>query len=279
MLHLANGDSAAAALARAGLPGELATWADCLDQGPLQGAPGTRKFRALRAQFLGGAGVSDAREVEAQLERWDAPLLLRPDEVVCWFEADLTCQLALVHHLALRPCSLVMTAKPIPQHAPEELAALLPVRQQPTAAIIGLARAAWAAVSGPDPQAILSLLPEAFDPLPFLPRALLRLLEELPEPGSGLSRSERQMLEEGGSFAKAQAREEVPFLTDSFFALAWSGLEDAGLVADGKVTADGRASLARTLDYRARAQDRWVGGALLQGPRCFRWDRTRVLAP
>jgi hypothetical protein len=108
---------------------------------------------------------------------------------------------------------------------------------------------------------------------------LRRLLEELPAPGSGLSRTDRQLLETGADFKAAQSREQAPFFTDLWFALRSAELQEAGVSRDGKLTQQGRDCLAGTLDYRARAPDRWVGGVLLHGRRCFRWDGARVVPP
>lgn len=276
MLHLANGDDAAGVLRKAKLPGEVASWADCLDQGPLQGRPGTGQFRALRAEFLAGRGLGDQHP---QLDAWDAPLLLRPDEVVLWLEADLNCQLALLHHLALRPASLVLTPVPVAKYAPEELAALLPMRTQPSAALVGLAQAGWSAVTSPDPREIEKLLESDTSAMPFLAKALRRLLEELPAPGSGLSRTDRQILETGADFKASQAREEEPFITDLFFALRIEELHESGLIDDGQLTSLGRDCLAGRLDYRTLAKPRWVGGVLLQGPSSYRWEGSGVVAP
>lgn len=268
MLHLANGDHAADVLRRAGLPGEVAAWADCLDQGPLSGRAGTAQFRTLRAAFLESCGLGDTR---AQLDAWDAPLLLRPDEVVLWFESDLNCQLALLHHLSARPASLVLTPAPVANYAPEELASMFPHRTQPNRAILGVAQAAWNAVTSPDPREIEKVLQTDLRALPFLGPALRRLLEELPAPGSGLSRTDRQILETGGDFRTSQAREEVPFITDVFFALRVEELH-------GALSEPERAAcLAGRLDYRARAPDRWVGGVRLAGVPCWRWDGTRAV--
>ena len=105
--------------------------------------------------------------------------------------------------------------------------------------------------------------------------ALLRLLQELPEVGSGLSRTERAILEEEGSFPRVQAREAVPWITDLFFARTVSELHEAGMFDEPARSQ----CLAGELDYRARAPDRWVGGVLLQGDRCFRRDDERIVPP
>lgn len=268
VLHVANGDHALSVLREAGLPGEVTAWSDVLDQGPLRGQPATEEFRALRVAWLAGNGAGDADQVRAQLEAWDAALIAPADETVLWFEADLTCQLALLHHLVLVDASAVVTQDPVPEQ--KELAALLATRTRYDRA---QAARAWAAVSSPDPRRIESLnlsgLPPQMGP------ALRRLIEELPEIGSGLSRTEREVLEEEGSFPAVQRREPVPWITDLFFARVVTELYEAGMFDE---PARGEC-LAGRLDYRARARDRWVGGVLLQGTSCFRWDGRRIVAP
>ena len=268
MLHVANGDHALGVLRAAGLPGEVVAWSDVLDQGPLRGVPGTPEFREARAQWLAANGAAALPRVQAQLAAWDEALRTPSDETVLWFEADLTCQLALLHHLVLVDASAVVTQEPVPFQ--KDFTSLLQQRRRHDRR---QARKAWDAVAAPDPRGI-----EALD-LSGLPRqmgpALRRLLEELPEPRSGLSRTERAILEEDASFPRVQAREPVPWITDLFFANVVSALHEAGLF-DEPARTD---CLEGRLDYRTRAADRWVGGVLLQGARCFRWDGSRVAAP
>jgi hypothetical protein len=268
MLHVANGDSALCALRAAGLPGEAIAWSDVLDQGPVRGEPGTPQFRQERAQWLAASGAGELAQVRAQLEAWDAALRAPADEVVLWLEADLTCQLALLHHLVLVDASLVVTNEPVALQ--RDFRSLLTSRRRYDR---GRARRAWEAVGSPDPRALesidLSGLPQQMGP------ALRRLIEELPEVGSGLSRTERAVLEEEGSFPRVQAREPVPWITDLFFANVVGELYEAGMFEEPARTQ----CLAGRLDYRARAKDRWVGGVLLQGPSCFRREGSRIVAP
>ncbi len=268
MLHVANGDHALSVLRAAGLRGEVTAWSDVLDQGPLRGDPATDDFRTLRAAWLAANGAGETGQIKAQLEAWDAALQTPADETVLWFEADLTCQLALLHHLVLIDASAVVTQDPVPQQ--NDFASLLAARKRYDRA---QAARAWAAVSSPDPRGIESLELQGLPPQ--LGPALRRLIEELPETGSGLSRTERQILEEDGSFPAVQAREPVPWITDLFFARVLTELYDAGLF-DEPARSE---CLAGRLDYRARAGDRWVGGVLLQGPSCFRRDGARIIAP
>lgn len=268
VLHVANGDHALGVLRETGLPGEFVAWSDVLDQGPVRGAPGTPEFREARALWLSANGAGTLEQIRAQLAEWDEALRTPSDETVLWFEADLTCQLALLHHLVLIEASAVVTQDPVPHQ--KDFAALFAQRRRYDRA---QARAAWAAVSASDPRGILSL---QLDALPAqMGPALRRLLEELPEPGSGLSRTERAILDEEGSFPRVQRREPVPWITDLFFARTTTELHEAGMF-DEPARSE---CLAGRLDYRTRAVDRWVGGVLLSGPACFRWDGSRVLAP
>lgn len=268
MLHVANGDHALSVLRAAGLPGEVTAWSDALDQGPIRGEPATAELRALRAEWLAANGAGEAGPIRAQLEAWDSALQTPADETVLWFEADLNCQLALLHHLVVVDASAVVTQDPVPQQ--KELASLLADRKRYDRT---QAARAWAAVSSPDPRRIESLELEGLPPQ--MGPALRRLIEELPETGSGLSRTERQVLEEEGSFPAVQAREPVPWITDLFFARVVTELYGAGLF-DEPARSE---CLSGRLDYRTRAADRWVGGVLLQGPSCFRRDGPRIVAP
>ena len=268
MLHVANGDHALSVLRSAGLPGEVTAWSDVLDQGPVRGQPGTEELRSMRAEWLAENGAGDRDGIVAQLRAWDEALRTPADETVLWFEADLTCQLGLLHHLVLIDASAVVTQEPVPHQ--KEFASLLARRKRYDRA---QAKAAWAAVSSPDPRSLESL--DLSGMPPQMAPALRRQIDELPEAGSGLSRTERAVLEEEGSFPAVQRREEVPWITDLFFARVVTDLHEAGMF-DEPARSE---CLAGRLDYRTRARDRWVGGVLLQGPSCFRRDGSRIVAP
>jgi hypothetical protein len=268
MLHVANGDHALSVLRSAGIPGTMTAWSDVLDQGPVRGQPGTEEFRAPRADWLAEAGAGDREEILEQLRAWDDALRTPADETVLWFEADLTCQLALLHHLVLIEASAVVTQEPVAHH--KELGSLLAGRKRYDRR---QAAAAWAAVSSPDPRALESL--ELSGLPPQMVPALRRQIEELPEVGSGLSRTEREVLEEEGSFPAVQRRESVPWITDVFFARVVTELHEAGMFDEPARTE----CLAGRLDYRTRARDRWVGGVLLQGTSCFRRAASRIVPP
>ncbi len=250
MLHLANGDDAAVALRHAGL--DTLVWADCLDQGPVVGLPATPAFRSQRARFLSSAGLADQLP---QLERWDEALL-SPGELVCWFETDLNCMLALAHHLAARPdASVVISeAAPVSRLKPEEINALLPHRRDD---LTGLARRAWDALANP-----FNILQLDAGALPPLAAALRRLYEELPDT-AGVSRTERQMLETNFDFAACKEREQVPFLTDIFF-------EHLARPLRALDETQRQALLDGTLDWLTLAPERWIAGGRIAGPQSRR---------
>jgi len=91
MVHVTNGEAAAAPLRDAGLPGEVIVWADVLHDGPVLDGLADAEWRALRAEFLACAGHAPSpSEALATLEAWDAALSRAGDhdELVLWFEHD-----------------------------------------------------------------------------------------------------------------------------------------------------------------------------------------------
>ena len=143
MLHVTNGDSAAALLQQF-LDEAVLPWRDVLHDGPV-GAPPTRA-KHLARRF----GVDEAttqREMEARDEK-----LREAAHVTVWFEHDLYDQLQLLQVLSLREdVSAVVHGEHLGEMAVEELAALRPVTV--SAAESEAARAAWGAFTGPDPRA------------------------------------------------------------------------------------------------------------------------------
>ena len=98
---------------------------------------------------------------------------------------------------------------------------------------VHLARAAWDAVRGDDPQAVARVAATPDERLPYLAPALRRLLEELPGTRDGLGRSERQLLEavaagarsRADAFLAAMRAEEAPFMGDQTAFDRLAGLE------------------------------------------------------
>jgi hypothetical protein len=215
ILHVHNGDVVRDKLARSGVPGDHAVYADALHDGPLLpiDAPAGRR-RAARAEFFAEAGWTSERDLLDMLARWDAELerWAEYDEVVLWFEHDLFDQLLLVRHLAYfaeqplggTALSLICIGeypgmpafRGLGELSPPQLASLLGTRERIAPRQLDLGRRTWHALAAEHPAAVEALVDEEdLTPLPFLKAALLRFLQELPDRESGLGRIERAVLE------------------------------------------------------------------------------------
>ena len=242
ILHVHNGDVVRDKLARSGVPGDHAVYADPLHDGPLLpiDAPAERR-RAARVEFLAEAGWTSERDLLDMLARWDHDLerWTEYDEVVLWFEHDLFDQLLLVRHLAYfaerslgtTVLSLICIGeypgmpafKGLGELSPDQLASLLGTRQRITQRQLALGRRTWHALAAEHPAAVEALVDEEdLTPLPFLRAALRRFLQELPDQESGLGRIERAVLEgvrDGITdpvklFRAVQAADDVFFIGD-----------------------------------------------------------------
>ncbi len=101
-LHLTNGDHAATALARSGLPGDILSWRDLLHDGPVPSDRDLETFRRVRGEFLASRGWQSQSAAIADFADRDARLdsIGPDDELVLWFEPDLYDQLQLIQVLA-----------------------------------------------------------------------------------------------------------------------------------------------------------------------------------
>lgn len=313
MLHVTNGDSAAAGIRETGIEGDVLAWRDVLHEGPVPPGLDAGDLRAVRARFLAECGWGQADEIEAEMRARDERLMAAHGRelVVLWFEHDLYDQLQLVQILDMLEdtggVSGVLTDRYLGTLEPDELEDLGRSREPIGVEQLALARLAWAAVRASEPVATEAMLRTHTAALPHLARALRRLLEELPAVGDGLSRTERQALEalDAGAttplevFAASQRAEDAPFLGDTWM---WRRLTELARgngrlieTAEGdelgppppmpgsdgfedreiRLTATGRAVLAGEAD-RAEivALDRWIGGTHVTGPDpAWRWDR------
>jgi hypothetical protein len=242
ILHVHNGDVVSDKLARSGVPGGHAVYADALHDGPLLpiDVPAERR-RAARAAFFAQAGWTSERDLLDMLAQWDGELDAWPEygEVVLWFEHDLFDQLLLVRHLAyFAEQSLGGTAlslicigeypgmpafRGLGELSPAQLTSLLGTRERITRRQLDLGRRAWHALAAEHPAAVEALVDEEdLTPLPFLRAALRRFLQELPDRESGLGRTERAVLEgvrDGITdplelFRAVQAADDVFFIGD-----------------------------------------------------------------
>jgi len=220
VLHVTNGDSAASALARSGLPGDIVAWRDVLHDGPVLPDNDMSAFRSARGAFLADRHPHmSPSDVVADFEERDARLdgVTHEDEVVLWFEPDLYDQLQLIQVLArfaARPAQRRPRIAIVPADCflgpmnPEHFKPLYDARRSIGELELAQGAEAWSAFTSATPAALLRAA-EGLDRavgvrtygasddvrLPHLAAALRRQLEEYPDIDHGLSRSERQICE------------------------------------------------------------------------------------
>jgi hypothetical protein len=301
IVHVVVGDSAAGSLALAELPGDIVTYRDALDRGPVALVPDTEHYRT-RGAYFAARGFANA---EAELAADDRALddAASADELVLWFAHGLCEQLALVRvvaRLARRGLPRPPTIVSIDRHperalflglgelTPTQLAELWPRRAPLARDAVDEAIAAWIAVTAADPRA-LPLLARRTKALPFLAGAIERHLEELPDPQSGLARSERQILAalargetDAAVLANVHGIDPRYVLTDTILRDTIATLAACGFVegASRAVTPLGRQALAAAIDrVHECGIDDWRGGVRLVGRgTVWRWDpRARTL--
>lgn len=239
MLHVTNGDSAAAELRAAQLEGEVLPWRDVLHVGPVKAGLDAAALRAERAGFLAAHLHADEAAVLADMERRDDRLdeaVCTAERIVLWFESDLYDMLQLAQIAERIPdgdAELVLVGvdrfRSVGELSRAEIRAARPAPFDPVPY-----RALWHAFTAPDPPALVAL-----DAPPVVRDAAQRLAEELPWTTDGLGRSERQLraaLANGAStreeaFVAAQREEERPFMGDdtAFALLDEDGTEDRWL--------------------------------------------------
>jgi len=252
MLHVLNGDIVAGGLARAGVPGSLAVWADPLHEGPVPPDDDLDRWVHTRTRFIARCGWEDELIAVARYAGWRAALdsFRAFDEVILWFEHDLFDQLLLVRHLAwfarqeefaagaedqtreVRLSLICIGAFPgidrfdgLGQLETAQLAGLLPQRQPVTHEQLELGRSVWHAFTSPDPLSLQHVASGDTSALPFLAGALERLLEEYPSVRNGVGRTEQQVLDilaraprsAAALFVENQRREERVFMGDASF--------------------------------------------------------------
>src|SRR5207249_3583533 len=182
VLHVTNGDSAAATLRAADQTRHVLPWRDVLHEGPVPDVPDA-ELRRLRAAFLNDGDTAARRRVLRSLEQRDQTLAAnREGEYVLWFEADLYDQLQLIQILA-RLAELQVPPERITlicigehlgiahfgglgQLGPTQLQGLLASAATTlSATALDFATRAWAALRAPDPA---GLGPIAATPSPDL---------------------------------------------------------------------------------------------------------------
>jgi hypothetical protein len=288
MLQVTNGDTAAARIREAGLPGELLPWRDVLHEGPVPAGLSNGELREVRARFLAQQEWGDYRGILKDFVARDASLGRFRDhsEVVLWFEHDLYDQLQLIQVLAFfadtgewaSHLRAALVAEYVGSLEPVRVRSLFEARRPVSRSQVEVGRRAWEAFRAPVPTEIVALLNDETGVLPYLGPALARHLEEYPSTRNGLSRSERQILEAlsneprtlGKAFRAAHhEREDSLFLGDTVFAAYVERLGDAAhaLVrcADGAPVASLRSAVERRRFWDQRVATTNLGRAVLLG--------------
>lgn len=311
ILHVTNGDLAAARLAAAGVAGDILPWRDALHEGPVRAGLPLRALSLDRARYLALEGWGEESALKRDFEARDAMLTTAGsrEEIVLWFEQDLYDQLQMLQvldalgrdPLVRGRVRLILHSGSIGGQLTPELIGLLHARRRALKpAVFQLVAQLWAAFRAPTPEGLVALVREELDAIPGLAAAFKRQLQEFPWMRGGLSRTERQILEVSATrpigaelayeLAHHRAEERV-FMGDTVF--CWHlrrlarppvpllkidgppglGLQDRTLV----ITEPGRAVLAGELDaVRSRGIDRWLGGVHLEGRHSrWRWDDLR----
>jgi hypothetical protein len=261
VLHVTNGDSAAASLRAAGLTGDVLPWRDALHEGPVPAGLDPAALRAERARFMAARGWAQEQEASADMAARDERLdrALQADEhVVLWFETDLydVLQLAqitdrLQHHRAALVLVGVDRFRGVAELTTSELRAQEPIPLDPAPL-----RALWDAFRAPDPGPLAELAAP-----PYVRDAARRHLQQFPWRSDGLNRTERALLHAlaagartpAEAFVAAQRQEERPFLGDAI------AFEYLAALPRGETA---RAILAGEARWTARPE-RWLGGVHL----------------
>ena len=288
MLHITNGDSAAAGIRETGVPGEVLSWMDVLHEGPVPADLALEELRSVRAQFIASCGWTSFEEAVGLFSRRDQMLAdsLSQEEVVLWFEHDLYDQLQLLqildwyahHDLNRTKLTLICAAEYLGPSAVERLRERYPERQPVSGGQLELARVAWTAFRSPDPTHLTSLLQQNISALPFLSDTLWRHLQQFPSKRNGLSRSEHQTLEAiaSGVTALGQVygashhdREEAIFLGDDTFATyverLSAGREPLVLQEDAQMVKAPRGREHSREFWKSKVMMTPVGWAVLEG--------------
>jgi hypothetical protein len=276
LLHVTNGDSAAALLSQI-FSGEVLPWQDVLHEGPVRAGLALEQLSEERARFIADAGWGPLAEVQTTFRQRDKALRdsLSHDEVALWFEHDLYDQLQLIQVLdgfAQHPhprLSLICEAEYVGNMSPERMREVFPLRKPVTEEQLRQASEVWAAFTAADPSGMNELRTTA---LPFLGAALRRQLEEYPWTGDGLSRLERHVLEllERGPLPWTAVfsgiDEEPVFLGD--LVLRW---HLARMAEEGLLEQRGELWALRNRK-RSRRVPRWLGGVRVDDACPWRWD-------
>ncbi len=320
-LHIRCGSDIAGRLTMAGFVGDFLEYSNPFCLGPVTGDPGEPGQIAARSHFLAnnhsGMTLYSLPQLVEKLRREEEGLAAaarRYERVVLWFEHDSYDQLILARCLALFSGQAPQTLELISvNHFPgamrfiglgqlpaEALRLLWRSRTAVSAPQLAFGKAAWQAVTSPDPTGLVAILRMPDPALPDLRTALHRHLRELPSVRNGLGLTEQLFLdclaEESQPLGRVfhrlmTERDPLPWLSDLILAHMAGAMLRAGeppftvdAAGDGPwyrrpltLTGTGRRLLDGDRDWMDCAPpERWVGGlAIRPGAPVWRWDEAK----
>ncbi|ASQ46064.1 DUF1835 domain-containing protein [Legionella clemsonensis] len=212
LLHITNGDCAAALIKTAFTTQEVIALCDILYEGPVQDNLNSEQFNNKRAEYLANRGYGSYDMIAASFHKLQTQLtrLKHFDEVILWFEHDSYDQLQLLqilsylyHHKPPGALSLICInhypgIEPflgLGQLEEQQIKALFPCRQKITEAQLKLATQLWKAFTAPEPLQLFKLTKSDLSDLPFMKKALLRYFREFPSTHNGLTWTEQYILD------------------------------------------------------------------------------------
>ena len=301
-LHIVDGESTGSSLRQAGFgrKGDILSWHDALDTGPVPRGLILRRLSRLRSRFWTGKSATEFDKRDATFTHHT-----EYDEIVLWFGATSICQLSLVQLLAWFDehsrdnTRLRLVSAYGGWLRPEPLLQAYDARQPITPAQRRLGRRVWFAFCSSFPKALFHLLTTDLRVLPEIRETITFMLQEYPERQSGLSRLERKLLRTVDSLGVTTPAAAVgtalhtelvgdvllfdmlrAFTTASHpllrFAEPFKGKSQSHQFNGSKirVTDTGRSVLGGKADHiTLNGIDRWIGGVHLLGHRVrWRWD-------
>lgn len=300
-LHILNGDAILSRFKKANLAGDLLVWREMMCEGKLPPDTTDPSFWTLRYKHLQEVYGLDAGDYDNKVIREFRKLtqLSNYEEVVCWFEFDLFCQVNLIfllqaiyqHAWQDRLIFLVSLDQPslgfgkgLGQPSSTQLKAFFLQRQPLEENDLKLATDAWHAYTSDDPSRILQLFEDTdFGHLGQLRLALQAHLMRLPSRKNGLNRVQQFLLSsiirglDEQRLLMRKFHEEMSIYGFGDFQIKFYLLQmiRAGILVENKylqVTEKGKQVWENELDFvhLIQGMDYWLGGIHLPTTR-WRW--------
>ena len=213
MLHVTNGDSAAALIHSSDIGGTVLAWQDVLHIGPVPSGISMDALSRKRAKFLASLGWGDEKNITRDFVLRNATLQSHTaahDQTVLWFEHDLYDQLQLIQILAwlaeirsgpheyflicIDKYPGVESFRGLGDLNRQQMSHLFGTRKPVTQKQFSFATEAWNSFTNPNPDQHQALADTVSSELPFLQVAYRRFLEEWPSVHNGLSKTEEHAL-------------------------------------------------------------------------------------